>query len=390
MWNWTTHFRTSTLCVLGVFMLGEFLPATLPAEEPIKGQASVAERQPAVHLTDRQWSRLDTAVDSGLQFLSTQQLSDGSFASMSEGQPAVTSFCVMAFLSRGYTPSRGPYSEVLSRAIDYVVSSQQSSGLLYAETAYTENWKLRGSYNHAIAGVMLGEVYGMTENRQHESVRIAITNALRFTRKEQAQRKRWDDDKGGWRYLMPSIAVDSDLSVTAWHLMFYRSARNAEFDVPDSHVNEAVAYVEKCYDPQRHSFMYGLRGRGRNFFSRGMAGAGIVSLALAGKHDSERVKGAARFILEHPFDRFNRGGLTEEDRFYYAAFYCSQAMLQMGGEYFANFYPVLLDTMTQNQNSNGSWDLEANQDGVLGYPYSTSLAILSLTPPYQLLPIYQR
>ena len=46
--------------------------------------------------------------------------------------------------------------------------------------------------------------------------------------------------------------------------------------------------------------------------------------------------------------------------------------------------------MTENQNADGSWDVEANQDQDLGFTYSTSLAILALTPPYQLLPIYQR
>ena len=61
-----------------------------------------------------------------------------------------------------------------------------------------------------------------------------------------------------------------------------------------------------------------------------MAGAGILSLALAGDHQSDMAKTAGRFILEHPFDRFNRGNLTAEDRFYYGAYYTSQAMFQIG------------------------------------------------------------
>ena len=112
-----------------------------------------------------------------------------------------------------------------------------------------------------------------------------------------------------------------------------------------------------------------------------MAGAGIVTLALAGKHETEMAKSAARFILDHPFDRFNRGGLTTEDRFYYAAFYCSQAMFQLGGKNWEAFYPVLLETLVDNQASDGSWEREANQDAGHGFAYSTSLAILSLTPP---------
>ena len=37
----------------------------------------------------------------------------------------MTSFCVMAFLSRGHTPGFGPYGKQLDRAIDYVLSCQQ-------------------------------------------------------------------------------------------------------------------------------------------------------------------------------------------------------------------------------------------------------------------------
>lgn len=375
----------------GLALLLSPVVASLSAQEQsTKNDAPAQAQRAVINLAPDQWSRLDRAVDAGLRFLATQQLPDGSFNSDRVAQPAVTSFCVMAFLSRGHMPDHGPYGRQISRAINYVLSTQQPSGLLYAETAGTENWKMRGSYNHAIAGVMMGEVYGMAGAGQQETIRVAVEKALEFTRGEQVKRKRWTDDRGGWRYLLPGSWTDADLSLTAWHLMFYRSAKNAEFDVPEDYMKQAVAYVERCYDPSRGSFSYGLRGYGRGYFSRGMAGAGIVSLAFAGKHDTEMAKSAARYVLDHPFNRFNRGGLTPEDRFYYSAYYCSQAMFQLGGKHWDEFYPVLLNTMADNQSPNGSWDLEANQDGVFGHTYSTSLAILSLTPPYQLLPIYQR
>ena len=40
---------------------------------------------------------------------------------------------------------------------------------------------------------------------------------------------------------------DSDLSVTGWHLMFLRSARNAGFDVPDRAIADAVAYIRRTF-----------------------------------------------------------------------------------------------------------------------------------------------
>ena len=40
--------------------------------------------------------------------------------------------------------------------------------------------------------------------------------------------------------------------------------------------------------------------------------------------------------------------------------------------------------------ADGSWDAESNRDGQFGNVYTTALAVLALTPPYQLLPIHQR
>ncbi len=349
------------------------------------------ESDPSSALTDKQWDQLDTTVDNALKFLSTQQAGDGSFKSHEVGQPAITSFCVLAFLSQGHTPVEGPYAKQLSRAIDFIMSKQREDGLICSIGRNHQYYTVSGSYNHAINGLTLCEVYGMTGTDQQKSIRTAIENALAFTRKEQAKSKRWKDDKGGWRYLNPAQAIDADLSITSWHLMFYRSARNAEFDVPKEDIEAAAAYVRRCYDEEKGSFCYGLRGYGRSSFSRSMAGAGALSLSLAGDHQSKMAKRTGDFILEHQFNDFNRGGLTREDRYFYGAFYCSQAMYQLGGDHFAKFYPALLKTMVDNQNRNGSWSREANQtDGELGFAYSTSLAVLALTPPYQLVPIFQR
>lgn len=65
-------------------------------------------------------------------------------------------------------------------------------------------------------------------------------------------------------------------------------------------------------------------------------------------------------------------------------------MFQLGGEYWRQFYPPLAETLTQHQSPDGSWESENDKGGSFGRSYSTSLAILALTPAYQLLPIFQR
>src|SRR5439155_18077437 len=202
----------------------------------------------------------------------------GSFPTLASGQPAITSLCVLAFLSRGHQPAHGPYGEKIGRAIDFVISCQKPDGLFSYQVPgpyyVAREASATATYNHAIAGLMLGEVYGQVSGGRAKEVKQAIENALQFTRHLQVRPKD-PADKGGWRYirLKPSEA-DSDLSVTAWQLMFLRSARNAEFNVPQGYVDEAIGYVRRLWDPSSGGFYYKFAG-GRGFgASRGMAGAG--------------------------------------------------------------------------------------------------------------------
>ena len=181
------------------------------------------------------WQKLDSAVDKALAYLARNQSADGSFPTERSGQPAVTSLCVMAFLSRGHVPDDGPYGPSLVRAIDYVLNTQDSNGAIMLQRLSSNSSALfEGNYNHSISGLMLGEVYGMTRSNQHERIRRAIEQALGLTRQQQQMPKRIREERGGWRYMSrwSRGVTDSDMSVTAWELMFLRSARNAEFDVP--------------------------------------------------------------------------------------------------------------------------------------------------------------
>ncbi len=352
--------------------------------------AQVSASQTKTSLTDRavlspaQWNRLDRAVDRGLDFLSKHQEADGSFFTTIEGQPAVTSLCIMAFLSRGHQPARGRYGAQLERAIDYVLGTQEpASGALIIDRFP------RGSiYCHGIAGMMLAEVYGMTSAKRHERIRTAIVKALDFTRQQQLRPKRNPDEQGGWRYIRTYGFNDADLSISAWQLMFLRAARNAEFSVPQNWVKEAMGYIHRSFDVNERGFVYALSSDER-YVDRGMVGAGIVCLELGGEHGSPTAKEAANWILRQPFRPYNNS-FNGDDRYHYSAFYCSQAMFQLGGESWRRFFPAFLDVLADAQHADGSWDAESVKDGRFGNVYTTALAVLALAPPYQILPIYQR
>jgi hypothetical protein len=76
--------------------------------------------------------------------------------------------------------------------------------------------------------------------------------------------------------------------------------------------------------------------------------------------------------------------------FYLASYYSSQAMAQVGGDTWNQIYPQIARNLLEEQAQDGSWPLGTGNEKKFGSTYTSSLAILALTPAYQLLPIYQR
>ncbi len=347
--------------------------------------------------------KIDQSVERGLAWLATQQQADGSFLSIESGQPAVTSFVLMAFLANGESPADGKYSAALSRAIDFIVSQQKKNGLLSSiarDTAPIS--RIRGAaeeyghnaiiYNHAISSLALAETYGQCNEEQAEKITGVIERAITATLEMQNWQGKMPTEDGGWKYIAKEYGSDSDLSSTAWQIMFLRSAKNAGFDVPKESIDRAMKYVEACYDKKSGVFVYDSFSKKTK--SRALAGAGVVALAHGGRHYTEQAQKSGDWILTRDFTKYNAdksiGNLTwQPDRFHYGVFHCSQAMYQLGGKHWSGFYPPVVETLLANQKDDGSWPAE-KYDKRYGNCYSTSLCLLSLSIPNQLLPMFQR
>jgi hypothetical protein len=223
----------------------------------------------------------------------------------------------------------------------------------------------------------------------------AIEKALQATLKMQAWPKRLKSDKGGWRYVTRRDDIpDSDLSVTGWQVMFLRSAKNAGFDVPEEPIDDAVAYVRRCFHRQYGTFTMLATTEDRR--SRGMAGAGILAMAHAGFHDSNEARLSAEWLLREGFPKYNEsryyhGPSHTDDRYHYGVFCACQAMHQLGGESWSQFFPPVVRVILENQRPDGSWAADSHfMDGRYGNAYTTALMIMSLGASNQLLPIFQR
>jgi hypothetical protein len=353
-------------------------------------------------LNEEQRVALDSSVEKGLAWLASQQQPDGSFPTMPHGQPGVTSLCAMAFLAHGHLPGEGPYGEPLERALKFTIECQKPSGLVALVApggkelvrAVDHDIGNSAAYNHPISALMLSEAYAMSGGSQADELSRAIEQALKVTLTMQDWPKSRSVDEGGWRYLdFHNDGIESDLSVTGWQLMFLRSAKNAGFDVPDEPITAAVDYVKNCFSDKYGTFGYTAQGRQ---LSRGMAGAGILALAHAGKHNSRQATAAGEWLLRYSFDEYNRElqfgqGIESKDRYHYALFNCCQGMYQLGGRYWAEFFPGTAQTLINHQRPDGSWPPDSRgSDTPFGSSYTTSLVLLSLGAPNQLLPIFQR
>ena len=353
-------------------------------------------------LTADEWRRVDAAVERALRWLAAQQDADGSFATIPNGQPGVTSLCMMAFVAHGNVPGDGRYGERLERATDFVLSCQKPNGLVTLvgpdSPALDRNVESHevgtcAAYNHAISSLVLSEMYGMSRAERARRIEVAVQRALAASLAMQRWHKPRVEDQGGWRYIDNYDGVDSDLSITGWELMFLRSARNAGFDVPRAPIDEAVAYVRRCYAPEYGSFEY-VNGGGDDR-SRCMAGAGILALAHAGFHNSREAQQSGRWLLEHDFRQYNViMPFTQSqvhDRYHYGLFNCCQAMYQLGGRYWEAFFPPTVRTLLENQQPDGSWPVDTHwHDSQFGNAYTTALVVMTLGAPNQLLPVFQR
>jgi hypothetical protein len=359
--------------------------------------AARTEDTPKNVLSTDEWRRVDRAVNRALNYLAAQQQADGSFPTDSVAQPGVTSLCVLAFMAHGHNPGTGPYGKRLDRAVRYIANCQKPSGLIMLlgsdepdiDRGIGHDIGSSGTYDHAISSLTLCEIYGMNPSKNGARLKTVIDKSLAVTLSMQHWEKDMAVDKGGWRYINDFDKSDSDLSVTGWHLMFLRSARNAGFNVPQQAISEAVAYVRRTFSRDFGTFQYTInRGDVR---TRAMTGAGILALGHAGLHNLPEAKRAAEHVLSYSFDIYNGNGGFNRERYHYSLFMCCQGMYQMGSPYWEQFFPRTVRAVLAHQQADGAWDVEGwKLDRRYGRSYTTALVLLALGAPNQLLPIFQR
>ncbi|MGE0190712.1 MAG: prenyltransferase/squalene oxidase repeat-containing protein [Planctomycetota bacterium] len=362
-------------------------------------------------------ARTRTAIDRGMEYLIALQLPDGSWPSdsgkkvndgyvlfppidTSRAVPhvGVTALAVLALLSGGHLPGRGPFGASMERGIDFLLEKVQDNGFITANGTRM--------YSHALAVLALAETYGATRN---DRIRGKLERAAEFTAGSQ-------NPTGGWRYV--PLSPDSDMSVTVCQVVALRAAQNVGIRVPSRVIRRALQYVIESAVVIRGepigSFWYQPDDPERfNRDSFALCAAALTTIFQAGIYDDEALHA---YAASHGLDPLRVPSLRRSIKylndqyidtardwprhyyFFYGNYYAAQALYQMGGReprLWAAWYARVRDDLLRHQivkrhpetgRDVGWW--VSNVDSTNAYATATALLILQF--PLDHLPIHQR
>jgi squalene cyclase len=315
--------------------------------------APTPERKDEVKMPDS--ARKATAR--ALAWLAKAQSSDGSWGdSRYPHNTAITSFVLLAFLSQGHVPDRGPYGKEVGKGMRFLLSCAREDGYLIGT---------RGGnmYNHGMATLALAELWGVSHDK---AIKPALKKAVDVIVNSQNR-------EGGWRY--SPRPLDADLSVTIMQVMALRAAKNAGLHVKDEVMKKAISYVKRCYNERSGGFTY--QPGSTPGFAR--TAAGLCILHLTGEYKAAEMPRAVQYLKDHFNDRTH---------FWYGHYYASHAMHQVGGDEWKAWYARMLKEFLPMQKEDGSWGaIDHHSPGPV---YQTAIAVISLSVPMNYLPIYQR
>lgn len=342
-------------------------------------------------------ARVQSSINAGITWLLENQVKEGQKAGSWESaryDSAAASLAGLALLANGYRPGVGEAGGAIDRAMAFVQKSMTSDGYLGAAD--------QQMYVHAICS-LFGLAYLGTADRPETEKELAewCRKSIALISRAQQVRKA-PIDRGGWRYSPDDTS--SDVSVTSWMLLVLHAARQCGFEVDPKTVDAGMSYLNQAFDVQtrvirdaggkavdtRELRGYLYRPGASLEPERGATGAALFIKSLIEGGLDERSKSVLPFLTELPP---SWEGDWHNGYFFFAAFYLTQGMFQIGGEAWEDFDALMKSELLAHQDGDGKWSFPGSnkpQSRQAGYAYSTAMAILILSLEKQYLPMYQR
>jgi len=349
------------------------------------GAARAADAEGADRPPDRQ--HVQAAIAGALEWLAARQVRSGEegYWDSPRYPVAATSFAGLAFLANGHRPGRGPYGEVLDRAMRHVQASMDAQGYVGS--------KENSMYVHAAGMLFALSYFGCCDEPDRErDLAEWCRKGLALIVESQRVAKR-PGEQGGWRYTPDSR--ESDLSVTSWQLLVLHAARQCGYRIDDAVFGAALRYVNSGFvenegeaPDKAGGFVY------RPGVSRqaepAVTGVAVFLKGLLEDRPDEKVARSLAYLRTFTPAW---GGEQYKGYFFFGTFYMVQGMFQVGGEEWARFAPRIQRVLLDHQAGDGHWDLPEDnvpQSRLAGQAYATALGALILSVDNQYLPMYQR
>lgn len=319
----------------------------------------------------------EEAVALALKWLAAQQADDGRWddaiafedcencrrRTPIESNVALTGLALLCFLGADNTHMKdGPYREVVSRGVDWLLSRQSATGDFRAgETMYS----------HGIATIALAEAFGMTKD---ERLRQPVERAIDFLIGAR------NADAGGWRY---EPGMVGDTSVLGWMVMAMVSARRSGLRVSDEAFDAARQWLDRV-STERAPGLYAYQPGGP--VTHSMTAEAMFAQQLLGvSHEAPRMAQSAQFLMSSLPDWEQRPAT-------YYWYYATLALFQHQGQAWRRWNEAIKSQLVAAQRRDGraagSWDPRDRWSAIGGRVYQTALCALSLEVYYRYLPLF--
>ena len=331
----------------------------------------------------------EKAVEAGLKWLQASQHADGYWDASAHGSgkvsvdedgvdrqdagrdadSGVTALAVLAFLGAGYTHEEGRYSTTVSRALNWLTSSQREDGYLGGDATHYAQMYCHGMATYALAEAVGMQLDPQAESKLYEPLKKAVQYILANQHTD-----------GGWRYVK---GQKGDISMFGWQLMALKSADIAGIPIPDDARRGMIQFLKNRSLGKKQ----GLAGyrEGMPATASMTAEALFCKQMLGMRRTNPASAEAVAYLLEH------KPRLSEWNLYYW--YYGTLAMFQYGGDDWRTWNAACRDlvirTQVQTGENAGSWNPARPWGPYGGRVYSTALATLSLEVYYRFLPLYQ-
>jgi hypothetical protein len=332
-------------------------------------------------------ARQREAIDKGLEWLAKVQARDGHWGP--EGRlrsTALTGRAGMALLMQGSTLRRGPYSEHLRKAVDWLVGNSQANGLLSDVNDRAEAKEYMEG--HGFAMLFLASVYPQEEDgERRKQLKDVLTRAVAFCGKAQTT-------LGGWGYVSAKEGGDYDVGdLTVSQVQGLRACRDARIAGTEPVLAKARKYLEQGTTKNGGVVFCLATGRGEE--RPNLTAAALVCGLSAGQDDSDLVKKWLQYCASSI--AVGQDALTDPDGF--GRYYYAQALHLLGDDGYGRLFPASgpherltwskykersLGGPIAGQARDGSW--KGRNDSLL----LTTVNLTILQPDSTSLPIYRR